>query len=359
MQLAVRTIPCGRLIAMPAFLAAPIGPTFTSRHHRTGLLTRLLLALGLFCVASGTPAAANEVALEMVLKLEPAAAQCGVLAAPTPAVPAAARQRLPQSEAVHGLKDIAWAWLGSPTNRYPHAAFGSPVHAGSLHVLVADASGALQQLTLALPAQRVFEDRVPRLVDLDGDGRDEIVLVEADTARGAALVVFGLRAAAVAANAASATPAGLALVELARSPSIGTAFRWLNPAGFADFDGDGRLDIASVTTPHIGGVLTLYHFRPPQLLPFARATDVSNHRFGKLEQQLAVVVEQPGRRPTVLVPDMQHTALQALRWDAPGQWSRLDEPVALRARIERVTPLAGGACVLLADASWWRVLLAR
>ena len=314
----------------------------------------MLLGLGFLWAASGNLAAANEVGLDMVLKLEPAAAQCSVPAAPIPVAPAAARQRLPQSEAVHGVKDIAWAWLGSPTSRYPHAAFGSPVHAGSVHVLAADASGALQQLTLTLPAQRVFEDRVPRLVDMDGDGRDEIILVEADTARGAALVVFGLRAAAHAAPGASA---GLSLVELARSPSIGTAFRWLNPAGFADFDGDGRLDIASVTTPHIGGVLTLYHFRPPQLVPFARATDVSNHRYGMLEQRLSVVVEQPGRRPTVLVPDMQHTALQALRWDAPGQWSRLDEPVALRARIERMTPLAGGACVLLADASWWRVML--
>ena len=341
---------------MLTVLASPNRRTGSLRQHCTLLLTRLLLSLGLLLAASGNPAVANEVALDMVLKLEPAAAQCGVPAAPIPAVPAVARQRLPQSEAVHGSRDIAWAWLGSPTNRYPHAAFGSPVHAGSLHVLVADTSGAQQQLTLTLPAQRVFEDRVPRLIDMDGDGRDEIILVEADTARGAALVVFGLRAAA---GAAPGTPAGLALVELARSPSLGTAFRWLNPAGFADFDGDGQLDIASVTTPHIGGVLTLYHFRPPQLLPFARAADVSNHRFGSLEQRLSVVVEQPGRRPTVLVPDMQHTALQALRWDAPGQWSRLDEPVALRARIERMTPLAGGACVLLADASWWRVMLGR
>ena len=345
------------MIACPA---APNRPSFSLRQPRFGLLTPLLLIAGLLWAASGNPALANEVAaLEVMLKLEPAAAQCGVAATPARAVPAAARQRLPQSEAVHGSKDIAWAWLGSPTSRYPHAAFGSPVHAGSLHVLVADTSGALQQLTLTLPAQRVFEDRVPRLVDMDGDGRDEIILVEADTARGAALVVFGLRAAAGAAGTAPGTPAGLSLVELARSPSLGTAFRWLNPAGVADFDGDGRLDIASVTTPHIGGVLTLYHFRPPQLLPFARAADVSNHRFGSLEQRLSVVVEQPGRRPTVLVPDMQHTALQALRWDAPGQWSRLEDPVPLRARIERMTPLAGGACVLLADASWWRVMLGR
>jgi hypothetical protein len=341
---------------MLSFIAAANRPARSLAQHRFAPLTRRLLGLGLLWATGASHAVANETAMEVGLKLEPAAAQCSLPTVPVPAVPAAAQQRLPQSQAVHGSKDIAWVWLGSPTTRYPHAAFGSPEHAGSLHVLVADTSGALQQLTLTLPMQRVFEDRVPRLVDIDGDGRDEIILVEADAARGAALVVFGLRATAPA--TAPGTAAGLSLVELARSPFVGTAFRWLNPAGVADFDGDGRLDIASVTTPHIGGVLTLYHFRPPQLLPFARAVDVSNHRFGILEQRLAVVVEQPGRRPTLLVPDMQHTALQALRWDAPGQWSRLDEPVALRARIEHLTPLAGGACVLLADASWWRLTLA-
>lgn len=320
----------------------------SNRFPKAGFrLTHLVLRFALLVASTATQA--------MGLTLEPASAQCGVPATPVSTVPAAAQQRLPQSQAVHGQKNIVWAWLGSPTTRYPHAAFGSPVHAGSLHVLAADVSGALQALTLTLPPQRVFEDRVPRLADLDGDGRDEIMLVEADVAHGAALVVFGLRAVAP----APGTAAGLSLVELARSPPVGSAFRWLNPVGVADFDGDGQLDLASVTTPHIGGVLTLYHFRPPKLVPFARAADVSNHRFGSLEQQLAVVIETAGRRPTVVVPDMQHTALQALRWDAPGQWTRLDEPQSLRARVERLTPLAGGACALLADGSWWRVSLAR
>ena len=316
---------------------------------------RVLPGLALLWLASAGQAMSTDAVRGIALKIEPVSAQCGVQAMPPPALPAAAQQRLAQSQAVHGKKDIAWAWLGSPTSRYPHAAFGSPVHAGSLHVLVADTSGALQQLTLNLPAQRVFEDRLLRLADLDGDGRDEIIVVEADAAQGAALVVFGVRAVAPVVGAA-ASPA---LVEVARGPSIGTAFRWLNPAGVADFDGDGRPDLASVTTPHIGGVLTLHHFRPPHLVPFARAADVSNHRYGALEQQLAVVIETPGRRPTVVVPDMQYTALHALRWDAPGQWSRLEEPQALRARIERLTPMPGGACALLADGSWWRVTLAR
>lgn len=285
----------------------------------------------------------------MGLQVEPALAECSAPVFATPAPPDTARQRLPQSQAVSGQRDIAWAWLGSPTLRYPHGALGSGTHAASLHVLARTPKAGLQELVYTLPVRRVFEDRVPRLVDLDGDGRDEIILVEADTFTGAAVVVLGLRA--------GATQNTRQLAELARSPSAGSAFRWLNPVGVADFDGDGHLDIASVITPHIGGVLTLYHYRPPRLEPYARTMDVSNHRMGMLEQRLAVIVEQAGHRPTIVLPDMQLGSLHALRWVAPGQWLELADPRPLPARVERLTPLAGGGCLLLANGSWWRVSL--
>ncbi len=276
------------------------------------------------------------------LTLTPATPSCGVVAVAQAPLPPAAQHRLAQSQATFGTRDIAWAWLGSPTARYPHAALGSPLHAASLQVMPATAHPEL--LTYTLPLHRVFEDRVPRLADLNGDGRDEIILVEADALRGAALVVFGLR--------------NGVLVELARGPQAGSTFRWLNPVGVADFDGDGHLDLASVTTPHIGGVLTLHHYRPPRLEPYARATEVSNHRMGELEQQLAVIVTQPGQRPTILIPDMQLQTLQALRWEAPGQWTEPARALVLPARAERFTPLAGAGCLQLADGSWWRVALA-
>ncbi len=324
-------------------------PTFTRQTRRLRLLPQgWILSLALWALA-GSP-------LAMELQLETSSAQCGVHTPAPDVPPAAARQRLPQSQAVQGHKDILWAWLGSPTSRYPHKALGSPVHAASLHVLVPGVSGTMQELVYQLPLHRVFEDRIPRLADLDADGSDEIILVEADALRGAAVVVFGLRP--------SARPDGThdvnaikVLLEIARGPYAGATFRWLNPVGVADFDGDGKPDIASVTTPHVGGVLTLHHFRPPRLDVYAKAMDVSNHRMGALEQQLAVIIERQGKRPTVVVPDMQLAALHALRWDAPGQWTELADPKPLPARVERLTPIADGGCMLLADASWWRVTL--
>jgi hypothetical protein len=66
---------------------------------------------------------------------------------------------------------------------------GSPLHAGSLHAISREG----QEYRFELPKQRVLEDLQPRLVDLDSDGLDEIIVIEADTERGAALVSFGLR----------------------------------------------------------------------------------------------------------------------------------------------------------------------
>jgi hypothetical protein len=263
------------------------------------------------------------------------------------AQPAEAQQRIPESQVVAGQHDLAWVWLGSPTRRYPHGALGSPVHAGSVHAQVKARSGGWQIVELTLPLNRVYEDRVPRIVDLDRDGREEILLIEADALRGASLVVLGI----------DPTQDKPRLVELARGPYAGSTFRWLNPVGVADFDGDGQLDLATVTTPHIGGVLQLLHFRPPALVPFARALDVSNHRMGALEQDLAVIVMQPDQRPTIVLPDMTRRALHALRWDAPGQWAELADLKPLPGLIERLTPQPQGACATLADGRAMRITL--
>jgi len=168
----------------------------------------------------------------MGLMLEPAAAHCGRTALPANAAPAATAQRLAGSQVARAQRDIAWVCLGSPTERYPHAALGSRTHAGSLHVLTATgpgaATGTLQEIIYRLPIHRAFEDLTLRLANIDQDGRDELVVVESDALRGSSVVVFGLED----------SPNGKALREKARSAPAGSTFRWLNPVGVADFDGD-------------------------------------------------------------------------------------------------------------------------
>lgn len=261
--------------------------------------------------------------------------------------PVEAEQRLPESQLAQGQHDLGWVWLGESTRRYPHRALGSGLHAGSVFAQVRDGQRGWRVVEMALPLERVYEDRVPRVVDIDRDGKDEIILIEADALRGAALVVLGLEH----------SRQGPRLVERARGPFAGSTFRWMNPVGVADFDGDGRADLANVVTPHIGGVLQLLHYRPPLLVPFASAMDVSNHRMGALEQDLAVIVTQPGQNPTILVPDMTLRALHALRWDGPGRWKELADLKPLPSPVERMLPLPQGACVTLTDGSAMRVTL--
>lgn len=59
--------------------------------------------------------------------------------------------------------------------------------------------------------------------------------------------------------------------------------RWLNQVGMADCHGYGQQDVVAVSTPHIGGVLTLYRYQPPHLVPMALERDVSNHVYGQVE----------------------------------------------------------------------------
>ena len=230
--------------------------------------------------------------------------------------PIAAAQEHPSSDGealadlrvAEGERDISAAWLIAPTTRYQHFVLGSDYEAGGLRVLLA--SGEV--LTLMLDDQHVFEDRQPRLADVDGDGHDEIVLVLSSLTQGASLAVYGV--------------AEDALVLEAKTPFIGRPSRWLNPAGLADFDGDGQIDIAFVAMPHLVKRLEVWTMAGTGLRQIATVDDVSNHRLGSQHIGMAATGDFDGNGIADLaVPDGARAVLRliGLAGGNPSEIARL------------------------------------
>ncbi|MDP3342596.1 VCBS repeat-containing protein [Frigidibacter sp.] len=152
---------------------------------------------------------------------------------------------------------IRAADYAAPTDRYPHGALGDDLEWGALVL-----SLGTERHRFTLPDELVFEDTAPRLADLDGDGAPEVIVVESHISQGARLAVWG--------------PEG----RIAATAFIGTRFRWLAPLGAADLDGDGRVEIAYVETPHLGRTLRFVRLEGDRLVPLAAQPGLTNHRFG-------------------------------------------------------------------------------
>ncbi|VAW20770.1 hypothetical protein MNBD_ALPHA11-1025 [hydrothermal vent metagenome] len=177
---------------------------------------------------------------------------------------------------VVGDKDIAEAWLINPTTRYPHFVLGADYEPSGIRVRLK--TGEI--LSLALDDEFVFEDRVARMADLDGDGRDEIIQVMSSQQKGASLAIFSIKDGA--------------LVLKTRTSFIGRSSRWLNPAGIADFNGDGVLDIALVQMPHLVKRLELWTLDDGRLVRISDAQNYSNHKLGSPFLGLSAVADFNG-----------------------------------------------------------------
>jgi hypothetical protein len=203
--------------------------------------------------------------------------------------------QISHSRVAQGEGAIAKAYLSSPTRRYAHGVLGDKVEAASLTLVLDDG----KELRYELPESRVFEDLWPRLVNLDREGADEVVVVESDLKLGASLAVYGLGNGEV--------------VKFAATPFLGHAYRWLNPVGAGDFNGDSVTDLALVSTPHIGGVLELYSYTPPELTSYAQMRGVSTHFIGSTALGMGRVVRGE-LKDLILAPTQRHNELLLLEW---------------------------------------------
>lgn len=177
---------------------------------------------------------------------------------------------LAAATAVRADRRIVSAQFAAPTTRYDHGVLGDAVEWGALRLTVDSCPAActgprISTITIPLPADHVFEDLAPRLADLDDDGAPEVLVVETDLARGAALAVYGAGG------------------KIAETPHIGRRYRWLAPVGAADLDRDGRVEIAYVDRPHLARILRIWRFENGALTHVADAPGLTNHRIGQDE----------------------------------------------------------------------------
>ncbi len=213
-----------------------------------------------------------------------------LLLALTLALPVTARTPLP----VHG---VVAAELILPTDRYAHAVLGDALEWGGLRLTVDTcppcADRRLTELTIALPPSRVFEDVTTRVADVTGDGLAEVVVVETDLQRGAALAVYDAYGRRIA------------------TPYIGQANRWLAPAGIADFDGDGTVEIAYVDRPHLLADLVFVQVKGDRLVETLRLPRLTNHRVG--QDTIFGGVRECGQGPELVLASMDWTRLMRVR----------------------------------------------
>jgi hypothetical protein len=235
----------------------------------------------------------------------------------------AARQGLPDGlvDTYDGNGDIVTAWYAGPTNRYRHGVLGDAVEASTL--VVRTQTG--KELSIGLPETEVFEDRYPRLEDLDGDGKVEVVTIRSSTSLGASVAVYGID--------------DNILVERASTEFIGRANRWLNIAGIASFRGPRSKEIAYVETPHIGGTLFIYEYAEGTLALIGSLPGFSNHKIGATELRLSAVadVNGDGRMDLALPSDDRRrlrivgfVGRQLAEVASAELSSRIDKAIALR-----------------------------
>ena len=190
---------------------------------------------------------------------------------------------------------ITSAWYTEPTDRYPHGTLGDKTAAGAL--VVQDVYG--HRASVKLPPNQVFEDLTPRIADLDGDGRNEVLAIRASLRTGAALVAYDL--------------AGSSLIEIDSTPPIGQPNRWLNVAGIADFTGDRSLDIAAVRKPDIGGTLEIVTLDRRRFRVVDSEKGFSNHIFGSTALGMSAVARiNDDNIADLAVPDAKRRVLRMM-----------------------------------------------
>lgn len=192
--------------------------------------------------------------------------------------------------------------LTQPSNRYDHGIFGDQVEASGFAIIDAATKELIQEASV--PQKDVIESLQPLWVDWDQNGTKEIVLTLSNNDTGARL----------------------ALVDetgklLAEGEPLGQDHRWRHALAVDAFSSTGKLELAEITTPHIGGKLQFVEWdqKNQELKVKAAGAEYSTHSIGSknLDMHASLDTDFDGQQE-LWVPNQQKNALIGIQRTAEG-----------------------------------------
>ncbi len=209
------------------------------------------------------------------------------------------------------MAEITSARYTEETSRYAHGVLGDAIEYGTLELTLRGG----KRLAITLPQDRVFEDIAPRLMDMDGDGAPEVIVVESSQTGGARLAIYdenGLRAA---------------------TPHIGQRNRWLAPIGAADLDGDGHVEVAYIDRPHLAKTLRVWRYKDGVLTEVANKAGLTNHRIG--EDFISGGIRDCGDGPEMITVNANWSEVMATGFDGKTLSPRVLGPFKNQTSLKR------------------------
>lgn len=191
--------------------------------------------------------------------------------------------------------------LTDPTDRYPHGVLGDAIESGGFALIETDPEIRVAAHFL-IPEPQVVEGIMPLWADWNGDGQREILLTLSDAEQGAQLVLF--------------SEAG---VRLAAGPAIGQGNRWQHQIAIAPLGPNGEMELVSVRTPHISGVVEFYRWQGDELQLVAELPGYTSHIIGSRNLDMAMAGDFNGDgRTELLLPTPDLTQLGGIQRTEEG-----------------------------------------
>lgn len=192
--------------------------------------------------------------------------------------------------------------LNDPVNRYQHGILGDKTEAGGFVILDAKYRKVVRSVTIDPPD--VIESLQPIWTDWDGNGEREIVLTLSNDDTGSRLALFSENGEL-----------------LAEGSPLGRGHRWRDALAVAPFGLDGRMELAEVMTPHIGGILQYVQWDKDhhRLTSAASGTGYSTHEIGTRNLDLFAAADwDRDGLPELLLPNQSKNELVVVKQTEEG-----------------------------------------